>query len=1016
MSLSQTKICVCFLLLIGCHAFSQKTAFKSITPQYDLKLVKLNSKEDLGLFNDIYEDDEGYIWLSSANGLHVFDGNKTVSYTDGKGPFGYNIDSKSRPFIFFTQEKKNKFWVQQTGNRLILMGADDRAVKSVINFNELIKEQLITSFVNKEAEMFLFTLNNTSQVATLYKKIDNDSLLSVFQTKVINKHGSIIKKSGSHFWIWNGAYFIRIDKSGKVLNEFKDSAHVNNWVSIWSNDTCFYYLNHNVNTIYRWNSKTEMLELFMKLPSVIKSNLTGLCIHNDKIFIADNLYLYIIDLKNNTIQDLSEDFVNIIRGEPHGGLGVNFLKFLIKKDGTIWLSNLRTILKVKDKLPSASRFRIPLNDANLTSNTTSFRALAEDENNNIYASYYGGIASMKAGSESFEAISHWKHLINKDKGTYSLNYWKGHMIWNNMVINLKTNKCDFIGQKINAGHSNQFIKNDTLWLYIWHTNVLYCYDLKSKKQTEIQLDKKINATGFYYYAINDICADASGQNFWISSTFDGIQLVSKTGRLIKKYSKVDLHTADEDIQELELTGDFLWFGCPEGLGRLNTKTGSSVIFKNPLIKGENVMQNRGVYSIIADPNGNLYLGSSYGLLYFNTQSLQFYHLPKGHPLSTNEFNKMSTLRSKNGRYYFGSTDGLFSFLPQELQFIKSSNKIKPIKLIATSIFNQQNGGNRYQHNGLNNIQKLILRPSENNLELQFSVAEFDNEVYYSHRLKEQKSTWSDFKVDNRIQLSSLEPGIYTLEVRASTSLSEEDASIYTLTIEKQQIWYKKGWVIFLFAFLSMSMLLLLLRYRYQQKIKRQKELADLRTKISSDLHDEVGTLLSGLAMHSQILAIEAKDDIKNSLNEISQMGREAMERMRDTVWAIDSRKDKVENLIDRMKDHAEKNLPLKKMNHEFINQISDSSQFINPEKRQNIYLIFKEAINNILKHSDGNYVTIICNEEKEKLKIIVKDNGSKHSISHSDGQGISNMKMRANRIGGRLTIKYEEGFTVELVV
>lgn len=1001
---------------MGGQTFSQNIAFKKVTPQYELKLVKLNSKEDLGLFNDINEDDEGYIWVSSANGLHVFDGNKTITYTDGKRQFGLNIDSIQKPFIFFTQAGKNQFWVQQSGGRLILMDSDKRMVKKIISNENLNSEKLVSAYINKLGEMFMFTLNSGKQIISLYKKNEKDSLSLIYQTNVFYHHGPIIKMVGFDFWIWNGDYFIRLDKNGKVQNEYKNVSFLNSTVSIWSNDSSFYFINLQTYTIFNWNREKDQLEPYLKIPSYIKSNLTGLCIHNDKIFIADNLYLYILDLQNKTVQDLSENFVNVIRDEPHGGLGVNFLKFIIKKDGTIWLSNLRTILEVKDKLPSASRFRIPINDANLTSNTTSFRALAEDENNNIYVSYYGGIASKKADSESFEAISHWKHLINKDKGTYSLNYWKGHMIWNNMVINLKTNKCNFIGPKINAGHSNQFIKNDTLWLYIWHTNLLYCYDLKSKKQTEILLDKRINEAGFYYYAINDICADASGQNFWISSTFEGIQLVSKSGQLIKKYYKADLHTADDDIQELELTGNFLWFGCPEGLGRLNTKTGSSTIFKNPLIKGENVMQNRGVYSIIVDTIGNLYLGSSYGLLYFNTQSLQFYHLPKGHPLSTNEFNKMSTLRSRTGRYYFGSTDGLFSFLPQELQFIKSSNKIKPIKLIGTSIFNQQNGGYRYEHSGLNHLQKLILRPSENNLELQFSVPEFENEVYYSHRLKEQKNTWSDFKVDNKIQLSGLEPGIYTLEVRASTSLSEEDASIYTLTIEKQQIWYKKGWVIFLFAFLSMSMLLLLLRYRYQQKLKRQKELADLRTKISSDLHDEVGTLLSGLAMHSQILAIEAKDNTKEALNEISQMGREAMERMRDTVWAIDSRKDKVENLIDRMKDHAEKNLPLKKMNHEFINQITDSRQFINPEKRQNIYLIFKEAINNILKHSDGNYVTIICKEEKEKLKIIVKDNGKNNLNAHSDGQGISNMKMRAIKIGGNLTIRYEDGFIVELDV
>ena len=117
---------------MGGQTFSQNIAFKKVTPQYDLKLVKLNSKEDLGIFNDIHEDDEGYVWLSSANGLHVFDGNKTISYTDGKRQFGLNIDSIQKPFIFFTQAGKNQFWVQQSGGRIILMDSDKREVRKII--------------------------------------------------------------------------------------------------------------------------------------------------------------------------------------------------------------------------------------------------------------------------------------------------------------------------------------------------------------------------------------------------------------------------------------------------------------------------------------------------------------------------------------------------------------------------------------------------------------------------------------------------------------------------------------------------------------------------------------------------------------------------------------------------------------------------------------------------------------------------------------------------------------------
>ena len=87
----------------------------------------------------------------------------------------------------------------------------------------------------------------------------------------------------------------------------------------------------------------------------------------------------------------------------------------------------------------------------------------------------------------------------------------------------------------------------------------------------------------------------------------------------------------------------------------------------------------------------------------------------------------------------------------------------------------------------------------------------------------------------------------------------------------------------------------------------------------------------------------------------------------------------------------------------------DTKKFIDPEKRQNIYLIFKEAITNVMKHSDGSHVVIKIAEEKGKLKLTVKDNGKERPTSRSDGQGIDNMTMRAKKINGSVVIGYQDG-------
>jgi len=207
-----------------------------------------------------------------------------------------------------------------------------------------------------------------------------------------------------------------------------------------------------------------------------------------------------------------------------------------------------------------------------------------------------------------------------------------------------------------------------------------------------------------------------------------------------------------------------------------------------------------------------------------------------------------------------------------------------------------------------------------------------------------------------------------------------------------------------------------IKFRVKRRLQKIKELEAIRIRISSNLHDDVGSVLSGLAMQSQILALTAEESQKKSLNEISAMSQEALEMMRDTVWAIDSRKDKFENLIDRMRIYAEKNLNLKQIKHTFNIESEDSKKFIDPEKRQNIYLIFKEAVTNICKHSDTKHVNIYFKQVKNDLYLLIHDDGTEQKSLNGDGLGLNNMKMRAKNIGANLHINFDNGYKVELEI
>lgn len=224
------------------------------------------------------------------------------------------------------------------------------------------------------------------------------------------------------------------------------------------------------------------------------------------------------------------------------------------------------------------------------------------------------------------------------------------------------------------------------------------------------------------------------------------------------------------------------------------------------------------------------------------------------------------------------------------------------------------------------------------------------------------------------------------------------------------------WVRLLMLCGIVTIVVLVMRWRYREKLRKQQELANLRLKISMDLHDDVGSILSGLAVQSEMLSYTSTGNSKKALNNISSMSRKAMETMRDIIWAMDNRKDKYENLVDRMKAFAEKNLYARDITHVFVLEGIVGERVIAPEKRQAIYLIFKEALSNIIRHSDAKNVVIKLIRQKQVLYMSIHDDGTSPVKISSAGMGTDNMKLRAEKIGADFSISWEDGYMVQLKI
>jgi len=203
-----------------------------------------------------------------------------------------------------------------------------------------------------------------------------------------------------------------------------------------------------------------------------------------------------------------------------------------------------------------------------------------------------------------------------------------------------------------------------------------------------------------------------------------------------------------------------------------------------------------------------------------------------------------------------------------------------------------------------------------------------------------------------------------------------------------------------------------------KKITRYFIEESLRKNIASDLHDDIGSSLSSIDINSRIALI--KDDpgkMKEQLEKIRLQARKTMDSMSDIVWSLNPRYDNFENILIRMKQFSSELCEPQQIN--LIFQIPENLEGIKlaADKRKNIFLIFKETINNTVKYSKGNTLRVEFSFFNQYFKMTISDNGKGFDQQEVRmGNGLKNMADRAKHINANLKISSlpGNGTTLEL--
>ncbi len=188
-------------------------------------------------------------------------------------------------------------------------------------------------------------------------------------------------------------------------------------------------------------------------------------------------------------------------------------------------------------------------------------------------------------------------------------------------------------------------------------------------------------------------------------------------------------------------------------------------------------------------------------------------------------------------------------------------------------------------------------------------------------------------------------------------------------------------------------------------LRKSKYVNTIRNNIAQDLHDDVGATLSSISFYAQAVKQRMNSnklaDAELILNQMADSARDTVENMGDIVWVVNPKNDSLQNLIQKIEAYANKILSAKSINFELNSNINNISN-LDMLMRRDLYLICKEAINNIAKYSEASRVQIIITLLSKFLEIEIKDNGVGFDMNtDKQGNGLLNMKVRAKNIGAQ---------------
>lgn len=461
----------------------------------------------------------------------------------------------------------------------------------------------------------------------------------------------------------------------------------------------------------------------------------------------------------------------------------------------------------------------------------------------------------------------------------------------------------------------------------------------------------------------------------------------------------------------------VWIGCDNGLFLWDLKSNQFNHYSQKSGLPSNI-----VYNIKVTSQGIVYVGTGHGFsrLIFDQQKQDYridnFSATAGIP--NWESNQYASLIDQDGSVWFGTTRGLFRYLPHETTpaMAPSTVLLQSVKLFSKTLPAGQ------WNNGLSpwyNIpRQLKLPPSKNHLGFEFAAISLRDPqgTLYQYRIQGLDQDWSIPTTNHKVEYPNLPAGQFVFQARARNKAGQWSTQPLSFHFEiitpfYQTAWFQIGIVGFLIL-LGISIQSIRIRLRSKRKrqmaLLRQEEQEKIRQRTAEDFHDELGNKLTRIALLTEILQNKIgpqQPDVKNIVNQIKDNALQLYGGARDIIWSLNPSSDNLYEILTRIRDSG-------------IDLFADTGTEFSCEGIQegfrtvlvpidysrNLIMIFKEALNNCLKHAQAQAVSLeIMSNGIQSWRIVLRDNGKGFNLNAiKKGHGIDNMQVRAKRIQAEL--------------